>query len=58
VLARGSFALADGQDATVTLVLTAPGRRALARAKRHLLAANLILSVQGGKTIVKSVTAS
>jgi hypothetical protein len=58
VLARGYFSLAKGKSAAAVLHLTAAGRRRLAQVKHHLLAANLILSVQGGKTIVKSVMAS
>jgi hypothetical protein len=58
VLAKGYFSLAKGKRMATVLHLTAAGRRRLAQAKRHLLAANLILSVDGGKTIVKSVTAS
>jgi hypothetical protein len=58
VLADGSFSVAQGKSATAVLHLTAAGRQRLARAKRHPFAANLILSVEGGKTIVKSVMAS
>jgi alpha-tubulin suppressor-like RCC1 family protein len=58
VLAEGTFSLTRGKGAAVVLRLTAAGRRRLARAKRHPVAANLILSVKGGKTIVKSVMAS
>jgi hypothetical protein len=58
VLARGYFSLAKGRSAAAVLHLTAAGRRRLAQVKRHLLAAHLILSVEGGKTIVKSVMAS
>jgi hypothetical protein len=58
VLAEGRFSLTRGKGATVVLRLTAAGRRRLARAKRHPVAANLILSVKGGKTITRAVMAS
>ncbi len=51
VLARGSFALADGQHATVTLLLTATGKRDLAAAKRHPVAGEITLALAGGKPI-------
>ncbi len=57
VLARGYFSLAKGNSAAAVLHLTAAGRQRLAQVKRHPLAANLILSVQGGKTVIKSVMA-
>jgi hypothetical protein len=58
VLARGYFSLAKGKSVAAVLHLTAAGRRQLAQVKRHLFAANLILSVEGGKTITKAVMAS
>jgi hypothetical protein len=58
VLARGRFLLAEGRKAVTVLHLTAAGRRALAQAKRHRLPASLLLSLQGGKTVVRSVTVS
>ena len=58
VLASGRFSLAKGRKAVAVLHLTAAGRRALAQAKRHRLPASLVVSVQGGKTIVRSVTVS
>lgn len=58
VLASGRFSLARGRKAVAVLHLTAAGRRALAQAKRRRLPASLVLSVQGGKTIVRSVTVS
>jgi hypothetical protein len=57
VLARGYFSLAKGKSAVAVLHLTAAGRQRLAQVKRYPLAANLILSVQGGKTVIKSVMA-
>jgi hypothetical protein len=58
VLADGSFSVAQDKSATAVLHLTATGRRRLARAKRHPFAANLVLSVTGGKTVTQSVMAS
>jgi alpha-tubulin suppressor-like RCC1 family protein len=57
VLARGSFSLAgDDRHGSLALSLTAAGRRRLAHAdRRHSVAAELSLSVSGGKTVVKSV---
>jgi Regulator of chromosome condensation (RCC1) repeat/Carboxypeptidase regulatory-like domain len=57
VLAKGSFSLTD-KGASVVLSLTIAGKKRLAHAKRHPIAAELILSVQGSKTIIKSVMAS
>jgi len=51
VLARGSFALADGQRAMVTLLLTAAGKRNLAAVKRHSVAGEITLALGGGKAI-------
>jgi Carboxypeptidase regulatory-like domain len=58
VLAKGSFSLAAGKSATVTLNLTAMGRKLLAHAERHPLPAKLVLSLAGGKTTTKSVRVS
>jgi hypothetical protein len=55
VLAKGTFSIADGKGATVVLRLTATGRTRLAHAKRHPIAAKLIVSVKGGKTTTKPV---
>jgi hypothetical protein len=57
VLATGSFWLAAGNHASVLLHLTPAGRQKLAQARRHPIAAKLILSVKGGKTTVRSVLA-
>jgi hypothetical protein len=51
VLARGSFALADGQHATVTLVLTGAGKRDLAAAKRHPVAGEITLALGAVKAV-------
>jgi hypothetical protein len=59
VLATGSFSLAGGRSRTVSLRLTAMGKKMFAHAGRHHpIAAKLTLSVQGGKTITKSVSAT
>jgi hypothetical protein len=58
VLAKGSYSLAAGQGGTLVLRLTAAGRQRLAHVKHDPLAVKLTLSVQGSKTIAKSVTAS
>ena len=58
VLAAGSFSLGQGKSGTVVLRLTAFGRKRLAHAKHHPIAAKLILSVKGGKTTTGSVLAS
>lgn len=55
VLATGSFSLAEGRDGSVLLRLTPTGRKRLAHARRHPIAAKLVLSVQGGKTTTKTV---
>lgn len=57
VLAKGVFSVAAGRSATITLRLTATGRRRLAHAKRHPLAVELVLSTIGGTT-TKSVRVS
>jgi hypothetical protein len=58
VLAKGSYSLAAGQGGTLVLRLTAAGKQRLAHVKHDPLAVKLTLSVQGSKTIAKSVTAS
>ncbi len=58
VLASGSFSLAKGARAVAVLHLTAAGRHRLARAKRHPITVNLVVSVKGGKTIVTAVVVS
>jgi hypothetical protein len=55
VLATGSFTLAEGKNRTVILRLTAAGKKLLAHARRHPIAAKLILSVHDGKTATRSV---
>jgi hypothetical protein len=57
VLATGSFSLAEGNDGSVLLRLTSAGRQKLAHARRHAIAAKLILSVNSGKTTTRSVLA-
>jgi Carboxypeptidase regulatory-like domain len=58
VLARGTFRLAKGESARIVLHLTVAGRRRLAGARPRRLSARLMLSVEGGRAIVKSVTVS
>jgi hypothetical protein len=58
VLAKGSFSLAEGDNTTAVLRLTTAGRQRLAQARHHPIAAALICSIQGGKTITKAVMAS
>jgi hypothetical protein len=55
VLATGLFSLADGHSGSVLLYLTPAGRRRLAHARRHPLAARLVLSVKGGGTVSRAV---
>jgi hypothetical protein len=55
VLAKGSFSLAGDKTATVILRLTVAGRRRLARARRHPVAAKLTVSLSAGKRTTKSV---
>jgi Carboxypeptidase regulatory-like domain len=58
VLATGSFSLAEGKDGSIMLRLTSVGRQMLAHARRHPVAAKLILSVKGEETTTKPVLAS
>jgi hypothetical protein len=55
ILAKGSFSLAADKTGTIVLRLTAAGKKRLAHAKYHPVATKLILFVQGGITITKSV---
>jgi Carboxypeptidase regulatory-like domain len=55
VLAKGSFSLGGDKSGTVVLRLTAAGRRRLAHAKRHPVAAKLTVSLSDGKRTTKSV---
>ncbi len=55
VFATGSFSLADGQSGSILLRLTPAGRRWLARAQRHPMAARLVLAVKGGGTVSRVV---
>jgi hypothetical protein len=57
VLATGSFSIAAGKRGTVVLHLTAAGKKKLAHARHHPIAAKLILSVKGGETTTMSVLA-
>jgi Carboxypeptidase regulatory-like domain len=55
VLAKGSYSLAAGKKATITVRLTAGGKSALAKAKGHKLSGKAITTVTGGVTGKKSV---
>ncbi len=55
VLAKGSVSLGGDKSGTVVLRLTAAGRRRLAHAKRHPVAAKLTVSLSDGKRTTKSV---
>ena len=57
VLATGSFSLGAGRSGIVVLRLTAVGRRRLAHARRRPVAARLVVSVRGGRTVSESVVA-
>jgi len=55
VLARGSYSLAVGHSATITLRLSNAGKKKLARARHHRASAKLAISVKGGRTLEKAV---
>jgi hypothetical protein len=58
VLAAGAYSLAAGHSAKVLLRLTALGRRTLLRARHHRVAAAIVVSVRGGKSIGEAVPLS
>ncbi|MGO9488260.1 MAG: carboxypeptidase regulatory-like domain-containing protein [Solirubrobacteraceae bacterium] len=58
VLATGSFSMQAGTSANVLMHLTSAGRSRLAHAARHPVAAKLKVSLHGGATTTRSVTAS
>ncbi len=58
ILAEGSYSLAAGHSATISVHVTPKGRIALAAAKHHQLAVKALASVSGGKTAQKSVALS
>ncbi len=59
LLAKGIFSLAEGRDATVTLDLTAAGRRWLAHAKRHPRVVKLaVIAATGAQAASKTVRVS
>jgi hypothetical protein len=57
-LARGSFTLAAGETAAITMHLGQKGRETLARAPRHRVSATLGVYVRGGDTIQQKVLLS
>ena len=57
-LAKGSYSLAAGKKATVSVRLTSAGKSALAVAKAHKLSCKASVSVTSGATVKKSVVLS
>jgi hypothetical protein len=57
-LAKGSYTLAAGKKATVSVRVTAAGKSALAAAKAHRLSGKANATVTGGTTVKKSVVVS
>jgi hypothetical protein len=51
VLATGSYSLAAGKTGTVTLRLSAAGKKALTRASHHRESVKLLATVTGGKSV-------
>jgi Carboxypeptidase regulatory-like domain len=58
VLGKGSYSLAAGKKATITVRLAAAGKSALAKAKGHKLSGKAGVTVTGGLTVQKSVVLS
>lgn len=58
ILAKGSFSLAVGGSASIALRLTPAGRKRLAHAERHPLAAQCLLSLASGKASAEPVRVS
>ena len=58
VLARGSFALAEGQSKTVTLRLTQAAAKQLTHAGAHRVAARLTAHVRAGRTTTETTVIS
>lgn len=58
ILGHGSYSLPAGHSAVIQIRLTATGKHALARARRHRLSAKVIASVIGGATVRKAVVLS
>lgn len=58
ILAKGSFAVAEGQSATVTLRLTQAGVTRLTHVRTHRLAARLTALVHAGETITETTVVS
>jgi Carboxypeptidase regulatory-like domain len=58
LLAKGSYSLAAGKSEALAVRMTAAGKGALARAKRHRLSGKVSVSVTGGVTVQKSVVVS
>jgi hypothetical protein len=58
ILAKGSYFIVAGHSATIALRLTSVGKSTLAKAKRHRLAAEVVASVTGGKTVKRPIVLS
>ena len=55
ILAKGSFSLAVGKSASIALHLTPVGRKRLAHAEPHPLAAEFLISLTSGEASAKPV---
>jgi hypothetical protein len=58
VIARGSYSLAAGHDGTITLRLSAAGKRALGGASRHRLAVTVLVTVTGAQSVRRAAVLS
>jgi hypothetical protein len=58
ILAKGSFSLAVGKSASIALRLTPAGRKRLAHAEPHPLAAEFLISLGSGEASAKPVRVS
>ena len=58
MLAKGSYSLAAGKKATISVRVTAAGKSALVAAKGHKLSGKAGVTVTGGTTVKKSVVLS
>lgn len=58
VLGSGKYSLVVGHSATIDVALTAKGKSALVKAKRHKLSVKIAVSVGGGTTLSESIELS
>jgi hypothetical protein len=58
VLAKGTFSLVANKSSTISVRLTAAGRKRLAHAAKHPLAVKLTISMHGGRVPSRSVRAT